>query len=179
MTPTGLPAFPCYASLLTLCRGAHAENVVTFLTGIAQRLRPVAEQEIQALQKLKTKSERSNDPIYAWDRPYYSGVHVAPKQNGARPLFGLCAGMGFAAYGSVPTRARGCAGIARSLTSVSGEGARLSEYFSLGGVIDGLSDIFSHLFGVRLVPAPTLPGELWAGDVHKLAVMHESEVGFG
>lgn len=62
------------------------------------------------------------------------------------------------------------------MTAVSGEGQRISEYFSLGTVMEGLSDIFNCLFGVRLVPTNTLPGELCADDVQKLAVMHETEV---
>lgn len=58
---------------------APAENVVEFLTGIAERLRPVAEREMQTLQSLKEKNERSNEPIYAWDRPYYSGMDDGPR----------------------------------------------------------------------------------------------------
>lgn len=61
-------------------------------------------------------------------------------------------------------------------SAIMREGLRVSEYFSLGGVIEGLSDIFSHLYGVKLLPVPTRPGELWADDVHKLAVTHETEV---
>lgn len=42
--------------------------------------------------------------------------------------------------------------------------------------MEGLADIFRSLYGVDLVPVATRPGELWADEVTKLAVQHESEV---
>ncbi|KAK6538981.1 Mitochondrial intermediate peptidase [Orbilia ellipsospora] len=51
----------------------------------------------------------------------------------------------------------------------------ISEYFSLGTVMQGLSRLFTRLFGVRFVPAPTAPGEIWNGDVRRLDVISEEE----
>ncbi|KAF3909643.1 Saccharolysin [Arthrobotrys entomopaga] len=51
----------------------------------------------------------------------------------------------------------------------------ISEYFSLGTVMQGLSRLFTRLFGVRFVPAPTAPGEIWNGDVRRLDVISEQD----
>jgi intermediate peptidase len=49
----------------------------------------------------------------------------------------------------------------------------LSSYLSLGTVIQGLSRLFSSLYGVRLVPAETTPGETWNTDIRRLDVIDE------
>ena len=51
----------------------------------------------------------------------------------------------------------------------------LSAYFSLGTVMQGLSRLFDRLYGVRLVPRETAPGETWNGDVRRLDVIDASE----
>jgi intermediate peptidase len=51
----------------------------------------------------------------------------------------------------------------------------LSSYFSLGTVMQGLSRLFSRLYGVRLVPHNSMPGETWNADVRRLNVVSESE----
>jgi len=66
-------------------------------------------------------------------------------------------------------------GIARhELCSVSG--TQLAPYFSLGACIEGLSDLFADLFGIRLRELTDVGvGELWCSEVRKLAVEHETE----
>jgi len=66
-------------------------------------------------------------------------------------------------------------GIARhEMCSVGG--THLAPFFSLGACIEGLSDLFTNLFGIRLRELEDVgPGELWCSDVRKLAVEHESE----
>lgn len=66
-------------------------------------------------------------------------------------------------------------GIARhEMCSVSG--TQLAPYFSLGACIEGLSDLFTDLFGIRLREVSDVGvGELWCADVRKLAVEHETE----
>ncbi|BDD56743.1 Mitochondrial intermediate peptidase [Monascus purpureus] len=49
------------------------------------------------------------------------------------------------------------------------------EFFSLGTVMQGLSRLFDRLYGVRLVPQETAPGETWNPDVRRLDVIDESE----
>jgi len=51
----------------------------------------------------------------------------------------------------------------------------LSAYFSLGTVFQGLSRLFNRLYGIRLVPSATLPGETWNDDVRRLDVIDEDQ----
>ncbi|KAL8701730.1 MAG: hypothetical protein Q9224_000366 [Gallowayella concinna] len=51
----------------------------------------------------------------------------------------------------------------------------MSAYFSLGTVMQGVSRLFNHLYGVRFVPAPISPGEVWDPDVRRLDVIDETE----
>ena len=52
---------------------------------------------------------------------------------------------------------------------------RISAYFSLGTVMQGLSRLFDRLYGVRLVPRELSPGEAWEPNVRRLDVVHEDE----
>lgn len=51
----------------------------------------------------------------------------------------------------------------------------LSAYFSLGTVMQGLSRLFTRLYGLRLVPRQTMVGETWNDEVRRLDVFDESE----
>jgi intermediate peptidase len=51
----------------------------------------------------------------------------------------------------------------------------LSAYFSLGTVMQGLSRLFTRLYGVRFVPHETQPGETWNNDVRRLDVVSETD----
>ena len=51
----------------------------------------------------------------------------------------------------------------------------ISSFFSLGTVMQGLSRIFTHLYGIRLEPAEPLPGETWNSDVRRLDVIDEDQ----
>ncbi|KAL9111725.1 MAG: hypothetical protein Q9187_007881, partial [Circinaria calcarea] len=51
----------------------------------------------------------------------------------------------------------------------------LPAYFSLGTVMQGLSRLFSRLYGVRLVPREAQPGETWSPDVRRLDVIDETD----
>ncbi|RUP51029.1 peptidase family M3-domain-containing protein [Jimgerdemannia flammicorona] len=57
--------------------------------------------------------------------------------------------------------------------------APISPYFSLGSVMQGLSRLFHHLYGVRLEPAQTHRGETWHEDVRKLDVICERDGSIG
>ncbi|KAL2827192.1 hypothetical protein BDW59DRAFT_144392 [Aspergillus cavernicola] len=56
----------------------------------------------------------------------------------------------------------------------SRELAVIPEFFSLGTVMQGLSRLFDRLYGVRLVPRETPPGETWTPDVRRLDVIDEA-----
>jgi intermediate peptidase len=51
----------------------------------------------------------------------------------------------------------------------------LHEYFSLGTVMQGLSRLFSRLYGIRFVPREPAPGETWTDDVRRLDVVSETD----
>jgi mitochondrial intermediate peptidase len=51
----------------------------------------------------------------------------------------------------------------------------MTAFFSLGTVMQGLSRLFSHLYGVRFEPAEPLPGETWTPEVRRLNVIDENE----
>ncbi|KAF2086218.1 mitochondrial intermediate peptidase-like protein [Saccharata proteae CBS 121410] len=51
----------------------------------------------------------------------------------------------------------------------------LSACFSLGTVMQGLSRLFTRLYGIRLAPRETLPGEKWHDDVRRLDVIDEND----
>jgi intermediate peptidase len=51
----------------------------------------------------------------------------------------------------------------------------LSAYFSVGTVLQGISRLFNQLYGVRLVPHETAPGEVWEDGVRRLDVMSDTE----
>ncbi|KAK1149171.1 Mitochondrial intermediate peptidase [Aspergillus melleus] len=57
----------------------------------------------------------------------------------------------------------------------SRELSAVPEFFSLGTVMQGLSRLFDRLYGVRLVPQETAPGETWNADVRRLDVVDETE----
>ena len=51
----------------------------------------------------------------------------------------------------------------------------LSAYFSLGTVMQGLSRLFTKLYGVRFQPVEPQHGETWSPEVRRLDVIDESE----
>lgn len=51
----------------------------------------------------------------------------------------------------------------------------LTSYFSLGRVMQGLSRLFTRLYGIRFVPHETLPGETWNSDVRRLDLISETD----
>ncbi|OWP04950.1 hypothetical protein B2J93_6996 [Marssonina coronariae] len=51
----------------------------------------------------------------------------------------------------------------------------LSSYFSVGRVMQGISRLFTRLYGVRLVPRENLAGETWNPDVRTLDVISEAD----
>ncbi|KAF2641403.1 mitochondrial intermediate peptidase [Massarina eburnea CBS 473.64] len=51
----------------------------------------------------------------------------------------------------------------------------LSAYFSVGTVMQGLSRLFDRLYGIRLVPRETQPGEVWEDGVRRLDVVSDTD----
>ncbi|PSR77697.1 hypothetical protein BD289DRAFT_445054 [Coniella lustricola] len=65
--------------------------------------------------------------------------------------------------------------IRRAARSMAKYEDSLSAYFSLGTVMQGLSRLFTRLYGIRFVPRETLPGETWARDVRRLDVVSDTD----
>ncbi|KAH3661973.1 hypothetical protein OGAPHI_006152 [Ogataea philodendri] len=51
----------------------------------------------------------------------------------------------------------------------------ISAYFSLGTVVQGLSDLFKSIYGIELRPAKVQPGEIWESTVRKFEAVSEEE----
>ncbi|KAK0102516.1 Mitochondrial intermediate peptidase [Cadophora gregata] len=51
----------------------------------------------------------------------------------------------------------------------------LSSYFSLGRVMQGISRLFTRLYGIRFVPRENLPGETWNSDVRTLDIISQTD----
>ena len=65
--------------------------------------------------------------------------------------------------------------LAGQLRSRSRKPDFMSAYFSLGTVMQGLSRLFTSLYGVQLVPSEASRGETWNPDVRRLDVFDENE----
>lgn len=65
--------------------------------------------------------------------------------------------------------------LAAQLRSKSRKPDFISAYLSLGTVMQGLSRLFTRLYGVRFVPREASAGETWNPDVRRLDVIDESE----
>ncbi|XP_073989933.1 mitochondrial intermediate peptidase [Rhodnius prolixus] len=55
------------------------------------------------------------------------------------------------------------------------ENRKFSPYFSLGTCMEGLNNLLQQIFGISLVNDKINNGEVWASDIYKLAVVHETE----
>lgn len=65
--------------------------------------------------------------------------------------------------------------LASQIISKSRKPDFISAYFSLGTVMQGLSRLFTCLYGIRFVPQETRRGETWNPDVRRLDVFDETE----
>ncbi|KAF9439305.1 Mitochondrial intermediate peptidase [Entomortierella beljakovae] len=62
-----------------------------------------------------------------------------------------------------------------SRTNILPHGDPISAYFSVGTTMDGLSKLFSQLYGIKFIPGSVQPGEVWHDEVQKLDVVDEQE----
>ncbi|SCV00435.1 LAMI_0G05028g1_1 [Lachancea mirantina] len=52
---------------------------------------------------------------------------------------------------------------------------KISSYFSLGTVMEGLSHLFHSIYGIKFVPVAAKTGETWSSDVRRINVVSDSE----
>ena len=53
--------------------------------------------------------------------------------------------------------------------------SEFTPYFSLGTCMDGINTLTQALYGIRLETTSVLSGEVWSSNIHKIAVIDESE----
>lgn len=61
------------------------------------------------------------------------------------------------------------------LAQKSSQNEDISQYFSLGTVVSGLSNLFNSIYGIRLVPQKLQPGEVWSSDVRRFDAISDKE----
>lgn len=119
------------------------DNVMSFLTSLAERNRPQAARDLTKLSEVKryhlSLPTGASTDIEGWDRDFYYSRAI----NHFFP--------------STPHT------------------SQLSAYFSVGNCISGLSALFSRIYGIRFESEAVEPGEIWAPEVQKLAVIDEVE----
>lgn len=71
-------------------------------------------------------------------------------------------------YGSIQA-------LAQRRSSSLDNGESISSSFSLGVVMQGLSDLFEKIYGIKLVPATPKTGETWSPDVRRIDVVDEHD----
>lgn len=132
-------------------------HVMRFLTSLAVAHMPKARQEIAQLQKLKqlhgTGNSTTDPAIYGWDRQFFSQFLPQPPSEAVFPSMHMPL--------AHPTSLGDRPGVAGGI--------------SLGTTIAGLSRLLHILYGIRLVPADSSPGELWHEDVRRLNAVHDVE----
>ncbi|ORX65264.1 zincin [Anaeromyces robustus] len=130
----------------------NQDNVLNFLKNMSKIYKPLALKEIKELLKLKKKHETKPQSIfkktefYPWDYQYYTNIHKNENYN------------------------------KEELSNRKRLYGSLLSYFSVGTIIDGLSNLYSHLYGISFQPSTSISkSELWHNDVRKLDVIHETE----
>jgi intermediate peptidase len=122
---------------------------MNFLSSLASIHKPIAQRDYTRLQDLKRLHTNQPDAILQpWDKLYYAQF-VSPRDAGQ--------GSGDPFHASPH----------RDIDD------QISRYFSVGRTFEGLSRLFTALYGISLVPARIKDGEVWHDDIRKLDVIDE------
>lgn len=125
--------------------------VIKFLSKLADDVYPKAMQELDGLAKIKDAANdipNKTPGLQAWDRDLFSSRYLHQQHELTKHRT------------DIPSRAKV---------------ASLPEYFSLGTVMQGLSRLFSAIYGIKFVPVAPQPGETWRNEVRRLNVVCEKE----
>lgn len=128
----------------------NPENVIGFLRGLINDIKPHVLKELRTLSNFYSEDKKNqNDSISddelvktikPWDREYLLTRHL--------------------------------------LSQKSSQNEDITKYFSLGTVVSGLSKLFHSIYGIKLVPKKLQPGEVWSDDVRRFdAVSENGKVG--
>ncbi|KAK6382773.1 Mitochondrial intermediate peptidase [Exophiala oligosperma] len=121
------------------------ESVSNFLDSLNENNRPQVHKELAPLLEIKRKLDQGAKSVDPWDHTYLL-ARLAQAEASAGPR-----------------------------TSRSRLQESASAYFSLGHVMQGLSNLFESLYGVRLVPKESEPGEVWHPEVKRLDVYTDKQ----
>lgn len=121
------------------------EAVINFLESLNKSNKPQVQAELKALLDLKREPQTNGGTIEPWDHTY-----LLNKLTQLEVLNGP-----------------------RTSRSRLHDSAR--SYFALGHVMQGLSELFESLYGVRLVPKETAQGEVWHPEVRRLDVYTDKQ----
>jgi len=119
---------------------------------MSKQYKPLAIKEVEELLKEKKKHQHKLSTLfkkiefYPWDYQYYTNVIKNSNYN------------------------------KEELSNKKRLYHSLLSYFSVGSIMDGLSNLFSHFYGISFQPSTSISeSELWHEDVRKLDVVHETE----
>ncbi|OXV11484.1 hypothetical protein Egran_00760 [Elaphomyces granulatus] len=150
-----LVGYPSYAHMALSGKMAETPEAVShFLTSLLARNRGPVQEELSQMQQMKADGWTDGTPPMD-PSPRPAAAPLQPWDH---------------AYG-VDRRVR----TDYRLRPSPRELGRVSEFFSLGTVMQGLSRLWDRLYGVRLVPRETDPGETWHPDVRRLDVVDEAD----
>ncbi|KAL2441225.1 Mitochondrial intermediate peptidase [Exophiala dermatitidis] len=142
-----LTGYDSYAQMTLADKMSKTPAAVSdFLESLNANNRVQVQKELAPLLELKRKLDEPNaSSIDPWDHSYLL-AKLAQFQAAAGPR-----------------------------TSKSRLRENASNYFAIGHVMQGLSNLFESLYGVRLVPKETCQGEVWHPEVRRLDVYTDKE----
>lgn len=123
----------------------NPENVITFLQNLIQDLQPKVLDELKLLYKYLPSEDKVDSP---------NGEDIA---KGIKPWD------------------REFLLTKHILAQKSSHNEDISQFFSLGTVVSGLSNLFHSIYGIKLVPQQIKPGEVWSEDVRRFDAISDKE----
>lgn len=136
---------------------------MNFLSSLASIHKHVAERDYTRLQDLKRLHTKNPSAILEpWDRLFYS------------QFVSLSSSVDTVGDGSTdPFHNPPHHDANDQISYVALTPTLYRRYFSVGSTFEGLSRLFTALYGISLVPAQIIPGEVWHDDIRKLHVVDE------
>lgn len=128
----------------------NPENVTNFLESLVEATKVNAANELKPLASLKaeltgTEEPKSQEEVLELMRPWDREY-----------------------YGSIQA-------LSQRRSSAVDYGEPISSFFSLGVVMQGLSNLFEKIYGIKLVPSTPKTGETWSPEVRRIDVVDEHE----
>lgn len=141
----------------------NPENVITFLNSLAEAHKPLAQTAVNRLASMKqaqSSTTTSSNTINAWDKMFYSRFLTPPSSSSSSSSSSY-------ASSTISQDPHHRHTNANSPISESNN-ISIQEYCSLGTVLTSVSNLFEQIYGIRLDPSPSQPGETWHPSVRKL-----------